>query len=270
MKNLKQRALETRLDIIKMIFTAQSGHPGSSLSCVEILTTLFFNGFIKQNPEDPKWEERDYFVLSKGHAAPTYYAILSELGYFEKEHLYELRQVNALLQGHPNNNINGVEVCTGSLGQGLSVANGIAIGLKIDQKNNKVFSVHGDGEMQEGQIWEAIMTANKYKLDNLVTIIDKNNLQIDGSTHDVCDIGNLKIQFESFGWEVFECDGHDFQDLEKTLNEAIAIKGSPTVIIAKTVKGKGVSFMENQVGWHGKAPNQEEFEMAIKELGSML
>lgn len=255
-----------RIDIIKMIYAAQSGHPGPSLSCIDILTTLYCGGFIKFDAKNPQWEERDYFVLSKGHAAPALYAVLGELGFFEKDNFFTLRQVNTLLQGHPKNDIPGVEVCSGSLGQGLSVANGIAMGLRIDGKPNKVFSLHGDGELQEGQIWEAAMTAHQQKSGNLVAIVDRNGLQIDGTTAEICDVGDVGEKFRTFGWEVLECAGHDFGALGETLKKAVEVKDKPTAVIAHTTKGKGVSFMENQVGWHGKAPNKEQFEAAMKEL----
>lgn len=266
MKHLQETASRVRIDIIKMIYAAKSGHPGSSLSCVEIIVSLFCGGFLKFDPKNPKWLDRDYFILSKGHAAPTLYSVLAELGFFEKDHLFELRQVGALLQGHPKNNIPGIEVCTGSLGQGLSVANGIAMGLKIDKKQNKVFTLHGDGELQEGQIWEAAMTAHQQKLGNLIAIVDKNGLQIDGATKNICSVEDVGEKFKAFGWQVFECDGHDFEDLKRTIQKAIAVENQPSVIVANTIKGKGVSFMENQAGWHGKAPNDDEFKKAMSEL----
>ena len=265
MKNLKKISKKLRIDILKMLFAANSGHPGPSLSCLDILVNLFFNGFIKFDAKNPQWKERDYFILSKGHAAPALYAILGELEFFAKDHFFNLRQAGALLQGHPKNNIPGIEVCTGSLGQGLSVACGIALGMKIDQKPNKIFTLHGDGELQEGQIWEALMTAYQYKLGNLVAIIDKNNLQIDGKTDQICSLGDIEKKFQSFGWKTFSCDGHDEEQLEKTLQKAIKVKDLPAAIIAKTIKGKGVSFMENQVSWHGKALSENDFEKALAE-----
>ncbi len=266
MKKLPEIANNLRADIIKMLYASGSGHPGPSLSCIDILTTLYFGGFVSFDEKNPKWDKRDYFVLSKGHAAPALYAVLAEAGFFEKDNLFELRQVNALLQGHPTNHIPGVEVCSGSLGQGLSVAKGIAMGLKIDNKPNKVFSLHGDGELQEGQIWEAVMSSAQEKLGNLVAIVDKNGLQIDGATDEVCGLGDVAKKFSACGWEVLECMGHDFDQIEDTLKKAIEVRDKPVAIIAHTTKGKGVSYMENQVGWHGKAPNEEEFAQAMKEL----
>jgi transketolase len=266
LKNLQNKANRLRMTVLKMIYAAQSGHPGPSFSAMDLLVSLFFGGFLEFDPKNPKWPERDYFILSKGHSAPALYAILAELGYFESEHLYELRQAGSLLQGHPRNDTPGIEVCTGSLGQGLSIASGIAMGLKLDGKPNKVFSLHGDGEMQEGQIWEAAMNAHQQKLGNLVAIVDQNGLQIDGLVKEICSICDLGAKFSSFGWKVFECSGHDYQEIFSALKKAIAVKDKPAVIVAHTVKGKGVSFMENQVGWHGKAPSDEQFAQGFKEL----
>lgn len=259
-------ALRLRQDIIKMIYAAKSGHPGGSLSATDILTILFFDGFIKLDPQNPDWEERDYFILSKGHAAPALYAILGELGFFSKDEFFNLRQTGALLQGHPVKKIPGVEATTGSLGQGISVATGIAMGLKIDQKPNKVFTLLGDGETQEGQVWEASMSAAHHKLGNLVAVVDVNGLQIDGETTHVMKVNPLKEKFTSFGWEVMSCDGHDYAELSQTFKQAVEVKAKPVVILAKTIKGKGISFMENQAGWHGKAPSEEEFNQAMAEL----
>lgn len=264
--NLPHHAAQARIDALKMIFAAQSGHPGSSFSTVEILTALFFGGFLKFDPQNPHWDGRDYFIMSKGHGCPALYAILGELGYFSKDNFFALRQVDSLLQGHPETFIPGIEIASGPLGQGMSVANGIAMALKIDGKENKVFSLHGDGELQEGNIWEAAMTAAQYKSDNYVAIIDRNTLQIDGPTEKVKSVGDVAAKFRAFEWEVFEIDGHDFVQIEDALRKAIEVKGKPACIVAHTVKGKGVSFMENQVGWHGKAPNEEQFQAAMKEL----
>ena len=265
-KNLPHLAAQVRMDALKMIYAASSGHPGSSFSCVDILVTLYFDGFLAFNPKNPHWEGRDYLVMSKGHAAPALYAILGELGFFEKEEFFRLRQVDALLQGHPETFIPGVEVASGPLGQGISVASGIAMGLTIDKKPNKVFSLHGDGELQEGNIWEGVMTAAKHHLGNYVAIIDKNGLQIDGPTREVMPITNIADAFSAFHWEVMEMDGHDFDDMHKTIQKAVEVTEKPVCIIAHTIKGKGVSFMENEVGWHGKAPNDEEFEKAMAQL----
>ena len=266
MKNLPKIAAQVRLDALKMIYAAASGHPGSSFSAVDILVTLYFGGFLNHNPKNPKWDGRDYFFLSKGHGCPALYAILGELGFFSRDEFFHLRQVNALLQGHPEPFIPGIEIASGPLGQGLSVANGVALALKLDEKPNRVFTLHGDGELQEGNIWEAAMTAAKYKLDNLVAIIDRNGLQIDGPTAEVMPVNDVGEKFRAFGWETLDMDGHDFDAIEKTLQMALEVKGKPTAIIAHTIKGKGVSFMENQVKWHGKAPNDEEFERAKAEI----
>jgi len=262
----KNIAIRLRQDILKMIYSAQSGHPGGSLSAIDILTVLFFDGFVKNDPENSDWEERDYFILSKGHAAPALYAILGEQGFFEKDNFFNIRQINALLQGHPTVKIPGVEATTGSLGQGISVATGIAMGLKIDNKPNKVFVLLGDGETQEGQVWEAAMSAAHHKLDNLVAIIDLNGLQIDGKTCDVMKTKPVDEKFKTFGWKVLRCEGHDYVKISKTLKEAVEVKGQPVVVIAHTIKGKGVSFMENNADWHGKAPNEAEFGQAMAEL----
>ncbi len=264
--NLPHLAAQVRIDALKMIFAAQSGHPGSSFSTVEILATLFFGGFLKFDPKNPHWDGRDYFIMSKGHGCPALYAVLGELGYFSKDEFFNLRQVDSLLQGHPETFIPGVEIASGPLGQGMSVSNGIALGLKIDGKPNKVFSLHGDGELQEGNIWEAAMTAAKYKIDNYVAIVDHNTLQIDGTCEEIKSLGDIAAKFRAFDWETIEIDGHDFAQIEGALTQAIAVVGKPVCIVAHTVKGKGVSFMENQVSWHGVAPNETEFEAAMKEL----
>lgn len=264
--HLKTIANQLRQDILKMIYSAQSGHPGGSLSAIDILTVLFFDGFIKNDPQNPNWKDRDYFVLSKGHAAPALYAILGELGFFEKDNFFDIRQTNALLQGHPVVKIPGIEATTGSLGQGISVATGIAMGLKIDKKPNKVFTLLGDGETQEGQVWESAMSASHHKLGNLIAIVDLNGLQIDGKTCDVMQTNPIDQKFEAFGWKVLTCNGHDYVEIGKTLKEAIEIQDKPVAIIAHTSKGKGISFMENNAGWHGKAPNEEEFKQAMAEL----
>lgn len=264
--HFKNIATRLRQDILKMIYSAQSGHPGGSLSAIDILTVLFFDGFIKNDPQNPDWQERDYFVLSKGHAAPALYAILGEQGFFEKDNFFNIRQIDALLQGHPVVKIPGVEATTGSLGQGISVATGIAMGLKIDNKPNKVFTLLGDGETQEGQVWEAAMSAAHHKLGNLVAIVDLNGLQIDGKTCDVMKTNPIDKKFETFGWKVLTCDGHDYAEIQKTLKEAVEVKDQPVAIIAHTSKGKGISFMENNAGWHGKAPSEEEFKQAMAEL----
>ena len=264
---LQETANGLRVDIVRMIAEAGSGHPGGSLSCVDILTALYFD-VMKHDPANPKMEGRDWFFLAKGHAAPALYAVLAEAGYFPKEELMTLRKLGSRLQGHPDSNqVPGVEVSTGSLGQGLSIAAGTACGLKLDGKPGTVFAVLGDGECEEGQVWEAAMFAAHRNLDNLVAIVDNNGLQIDGNIQDVCNPEDLGAKFEAFGWEVLSMDGHDMDQICSTLKAAMSKKsGKPVAVIAHTVKGKGVSFMENQAGWHGKAPNAEQLQTALSEL----
>ena len=257
---LAKVAARIRKNVVEMIYEAQSGHPGGSLSLVEILTVLYFNQMNLAN-KSPKNPNRDRLVLSKGHAAPALYATLAERGFFSKEYLKTLRQIDSKLQGHPDmNKVPGVEISSGSLGQGLSVANGIAIAGKLDEKMYRVYCIVGDGELQEGQIWEACMTAYHYKLNNLCLIVDNNNLQIDGSVDKVMNIYPLKDKFESFGFKVFEVDGHNIEELIETFENAKKFKKKPVAIIAKTVKGKGVPFMENVSAWHGKAPSKQDME----------
>ncbi|AFQ46335.1 transketolase [Desulfosporosinus meridiei] len=263
---LKRVANVIRQDIISMLAAAKSGHPGGSLSAADIVATLFFNE-MRLNPNDPHWEDRDRFVLSKGHAAPVLYSALAEKGYFPKEELQGLRQTGHMLQGHPDmKKTPGVDMSTGSLGQGLSAANGMALAGKLDGKDYRVYTVLGDGEMAEGQIWEAAMAAAHYKLDNLTAILDYNGLQIDGKTDSVMCSAPLAQKWQAFCWHVIEVDGHDIDALLAGFAEAKQVKGRPTMIIAKTVKGKGVSFMEDQAGWHGNAPSLEQAEQALKEL----
>ena len=271
MTELERRANEMRSDIVRMIAEAGSGHPGGSLSCADILAALYFGGVLDHDPERPDWEERDRFILAKGHAAPALYAVLAQAGYFPREELLTLRKLGTRLQGHPDSNlVPGVEVSTGSLGQGLSVAAGAAAGLKLDGKPQSVFALLGDGECQEGQVWEAAMFAAHRGLDNLVAVVDRNCLQIDGNTADVCDPGDLVAKLQAFGWEAGEVDGHDIPALVEALAAAKAARdGRPHVLIARTVKGKGVSFMENQAGWHGKAPNAEQTKTALAELAAL-
>lgn len=266
---LQQRSHEFRKDIIKMVYAAQSGHPGGSLSVIDILTTLYFGEgkkgkYLHYDAKNPQAENRDYFVMSKGHASPALYSVLAGAGFFPKEEFFSFRQVNSLLQGHPTNKIPGVEVSGGSLGQGLSVANGIALG----KRNKRVYCILGDGELQEGQVWEAAMSASHYKLDNLIAFVDRNEYQIDGHTEKIMEVSCVAEKFKAFGWNVLEIDGHNFDEIEKALDEALEIKGKPTMIVAKTIKGKGVSFMEATEKWHGKAPNDEEFEKAMAELNN--
>lgn len=261
-------AREIRRDIIEMVHEAGSGHPGGSLSCTDIMAALYFGDVLKHDPSNPKNPERDIFIMSKGHAAPALYATLAEAGYFPKEELKTLRKLGTRLQGHPDSNLLPcVEVSTGSLGQGLSIAAGVAAGFKLDHKPNRVFTVMGDGECQEGQVWEAATFAAHQSLGNLIAIVDSNDLQIDGHTHDVCQTGTLAKKFEAFGWEVHSVSGHD---IEALISLFTSLKESdtpqPKMVIANTVKGKGVSFMENQAGWHGKAPNDEQTKAALAEI----
>jgi transketolase len=258
---------EIKKNIIEMIYEAKSGHPGGSLSCADIITYLYYEK-MNVKVENPKDINRDRFVLSKGHAAPALYAVLAEKGYFSKEELKKLRKIGALLQGHPDSkHISGVDVSTGSLGQGISNAVGMALGLRNQKNNAKVYVLLGDGELQEGLVWEASMAAAHYKLDNLVAIVDNNGLQIDGKNKEVMGIDPLDKKFESFGWNVVYCeDGNDFEKIDRAFLSADKAQGKPTVVIGKTVKGSGVSFMENKAEWHGQAPNEEEKEKAIKDI----
>ncbi|HIY82528.1 MAG TPA: transketolase [Candidatus Rubneribacter avistercoris] len=271
MTELERRANEMRADIVRMIAEAGSGHPGGSLSCADILTALYFGGVMEHDPANPQWEGRDRFVLAKGHAAPALYAALAHAGYFPREELMTLRKLGSRLQGHPDSNqVPGVEVSTGSLGQGLSVAAGMAAGLALDGRPQTVFALLGDGECQEGQVWEAAMFAAHRGLDNLVAVVDRNCLQIDGNTADVCDPGDIAQKLAAFGWAVRETDGHDIPALVEALSAAKADRGGkPHAIVARTVKGKGVSFMENQAGWHGKAPNAEQTQIALADLAAL-
>ena len=263
---LKRVANVIRQDIISMLVSAKSGHPGGSLSAADIVATLFFNE-MRINSEDPRWADRDRFVLSKGHAAPVLYAALAEKGYFQKSELQGLRHTGHMLQGHPDmKKTPGVDMSTGSLGQGLSAANGMALAGKLDGKDYRVFALLGDGEMAEGQVWEAAMAAAHYKLDNVTAVLDFNGLQIDGATDSVMCSAPLTEKWRAFCWHVIEVDGHDVDALLAAFAEARQVKGKPSIIIAKTVKGKGVSFMENQAGWHGNAPSVEQGEQALKEL----
>jgi transketolase len=264
---LEKIANNIRISIINEVYNGQSGHPGGALSCTDILTVLYFNQ-MNINPNDPQSQSRDRFVLSKGHASPALYATLAERGYFNKEELKTFRNINSFLQGHPDmKHIPGVDMSTGSLGQGLSCANGMAMASKLSKAGNRVYCLVGDGEIEEGQVWEAAMSSCQYKLDNICVIVDNNNLQIDGTIEEVMCSNPIDEKFASFGFNVIKVDGHNIQELIDAFNEAKTVKGKPTAIIAKTVKGKGVSFMENQVGWHGKAPNENEYKTAIQELG---
>lgn len=258
-----KKAKELRAEILKMLYACQSGHPGGSLSCVEMLMALYYE-VMKVDPKNPKDPNRDRFVLSKGHACPTLYAILADLGFFPKEDLAGLRQIDSHLQGHPDcNKTPGVDMNTGSLGQGASLAMGLALAAKHSKADYKVYAVLGDGECQEGLVWEASMAAAHYKLDNLTFMLDYNKLQIDGTNSEVMSLGNIVEKFKAFGFECFEVDGHNIDEIVKALKAPVS--GKPKFICCNTIKGKGVSFMENQVGWHGSPMNKEQFEKALSE-----
>ena len=266
LNQLKQTAAQIRLDILEQVHAASSGHPGGSLSITEIITYLYFEE-MNVNPADPKWEDRDRLVLSKGHTAPALYAALAEKGYFSREVLKTLRQTDSFLQGHPDmKGTPGVDMSTGSLGLGFSSACGMALAAKLDGKTWRTYAIIGDGESEEGQIWEAAMFAAHYKLDNLCAIFDWNGLQIDGPVAEVMNPTPHDTKLEAFGFHVITIDGHDFEQIAAAFAEAKTVKGKPVAIIAKTAKGKGVSFMENQVGWHGTAPNDEQYETAVAEI----
>ena len=264
---LKEKANEIRKNVIRMLCEAGSGHPGGSLSAADIMTALYFS-VMKHDPGNPAWGGRDVFILSKGHVCPVLYAALAEAGYFDKKELLTLRKLNSRLEGHPSNvkGLPGIEISSGSLGLGLSVANGVALGFKLDGSERRVYCLMGDGEMQEGQIWEAAMTGAHYKLDNVCGIVDHNKLQIDGSVKDVKGVAPVKEKWEAFGWNAVELDGHDMGQLLEGFEKARSFKGKPTVLIAHTVKGKGVAFMENKVEWHGKVPKKEQAEEALRIL----
>ncbi|MCK4519402.1 MAG: transketolase, partial [Candidatus Omnitrophica bacterium] len=266
-KKLEDKAVEIREDILNMLGKAGSGHTGGSLSLVELLLTLYFYE-MRHNPENPGWDKRDKFILSKGHGCPALYAVLADAGYFPREWLWTLRKMGSRLQGHPQKDISmGIEASTGSLGQGLSIACGLALSAMLDSnKAVRTYCLMGDGELQEGQVWEAAMMAVHYKLDNLCAIVDWNKLQIDGWVKDVMGIEPLNKKWKAFGWEVFEADGHNFESIMEAFNKARGVKGKPAIILARTVKGKGVSFIENQAGWHGIAPKKDELKRALEEL----
>ncbi len=266
-EELQNIAKEIRRELLKMLHKSGSGHSGGSLSSADILACLYYHE-MKVKPEDPKWEGRDRFILSKGHAAPVLYTTLGLKGYFNKEEQFkQLRKIGSLLRGHPISSVTpGVEVCTGSLGQGLSQANGIALSLKLDKLDARVYAVLGDGECQEGMIWEAAMSSAHWNLDNLCIFVDKNELQIDGKVKDIKNIDPLGKKFDAFGWYTIEIDGHSIEAILNALKEARTVKGKPTCIIAHTVKGKGVSFMEGKHTWHGATPNDEQLAIALEEL----
>ena len=265
-KAIEEKAKKIRKGIIEEVYSHQSGHPGGSLSVADIIAVLYFKE-MNINPQEPEWKERDRLVLSKGHCAPALYSTLANREYFNIEELKTLRHIDSRLQGHPDmKKIPGVDMTTGSLGQGLSAANGMAIAGKLDKKDYRVYCIMGDGEIEEGQVWEAAMASNKYKLDNLCVIVDNNNLQIDGTIEEVMSSYPIDEKFKSFGFQAINIDGHNYQEIIDAFDVARNVKGKPVCIIAKTIKGKGVSFMENKAEWHGKAPNKEQYEQAMKEL----
>lgn len=268
-KCLQVNACKARKGIIEGVYNAKSGHPGGSLSIADLLTYLYFEkmNVNASNPEDP---DRDRFVLSKGHCAPALYAVLALKGYFSEKELKSLRHIGAMLQGHPCIHTKGIDMSSGSLGQGISAACGMALAGKLDGKSYKVYTVLGDGEIEEGQVWEAAMFAAHKNLDNLVAIVDNNGLQIDGTIQEVCSPEPITDKFAAFGWHVITMDAHDFDSIESAFAEADTISGKPVAIIQKSIKGKGVSFMENQVSWHGSAPNKEQYEQAMNELDAQL
>jgi len=269
-KQLEITACKARMGIIEGVFNAKSGHPGGSLSCVDIITYLYFN-HMNVDPANPKMEDRDRFVLSKGHAAPALYAVLALKGFFPQEWIKTLRKSDSNLQGHPSIKYTpGVDMCTGSLGQGISAACGMALGAKLAKKDFRVYTILGDGEIQEGQVWEAAMYASAKQLDNLVAVVDNNNLQIDGSVEEVSSPYPIGDKFRAFGWNVIEIDAHSFDEIDSAFAAAKACKGKPTCIVAKSIKGKGVSYMEDMVNWHGVAPNAEQYEQAMAELTEAL
>jgi transketolase len=266
---LADKARELRVAIVKTLHKSQSGHTGGSLSAIDMVTALYFSK-MRHDPNNPSWPERDRFVLCKGHAAPAQYVALAHAGYFPREDLMMLRRLGSHLQGHPDSKSTpGVEVCTGSLGQGLSMANGMALGLRLDGSGSRVYALLGDGELQEGQVWEAAMAAAHYKIDNLCALIDANALQIDGEVAKVMNVAPIAAKFKAFGWHAMEIDGHDMSAILAALDHAETIKGQPTVIVANTVKGKGVSFFENKASYHGVAPSDEELPKALECLGCL-
>ncbi|MBQ6212003.1 MAG: transketolase [Ruminococcus sp.] len=268
-KELQKIACKVRMGVIEGTYNAKSGHPGGSLSISDTLTYLYFNK-MNNDPKNPDAPDRDRFVLSKGHTAPALYSVLAQKGYFSVDELKSLRHIGALLQGHPCIHIPGVDMSSGSLGQGISAAAGMALAGKIDGKSYKVYTILGDGEIEEGQVWEAAMFAAHKKLTNLVAIVDNNGLQIDGPISEVCSPEPITDKFAAFGWHVITMDAHDFDDIDRAFAEAESVKDKPVAIIQKSTKGKGVSFMENQVGWHGTAPNKEQYDQAMSELNAQL
>lgn len=266
-KRLKEMCKSVREDIVTMTHDAGSGHPGGSLSAVEIMTALYFGGIMQVDPENPDWEDRDRFILSKGHVAPVVYSVLARRGFFPVSAMKTLRRMGSILQGHPHMaSTPGLDCSSGSLGQGLSVANGIAMAFRKKQKKQRVYCLMGDGELQEGQIWEAAMTAPQHKLDNVCAIVDYNHVQLDGTIEEIKDLGDLALKWKAFGWNVIETDGNDIASVMDAFELAKTIKGRPSLILAHTIKGKGVSFMENDCNWHGTAPDDEQLAAALKEI----
>lgn len=269
-EQLKEHAKNIRKNILTAVYSAQSGHPGGSLSAADILTYLYFE-VMDINKENVGMIARDRFVLSKGHVTPALYSVFVEKGFLEPNSICTFRQLGSPLQGHPNMNyIEAVDMSTGSLGQGVSCAVGMALANKLDNNHHRIYTLLGDGECQEGEVWEACMAASHYHLDNLTVMVDCNHLQIDGKVEDVMNVYPLDKKFEAFGFEVIEANGHDFEDIQKAFEQALAVKGKPSVILWNTIKGKGVSFMENQASWHGSAPKKEQYEQAIQELGGTI
>ena len=268
-KDLQKIACKVRMGVIEGTYNAKSGHPGGSLSISDTLTYLYFNK-MNVDPKAPDAQDRDRFVLSKGHTAPALYSVLAQKGFFSVDELKSLRHIGAMLQGHPCIHIPGVDMSSGSLGQGISAACGMALAAKLDGKSYNVYTVLGDGEIEEGQVWEAAMFAAHYGLGNLVAVVDNNGLQIDGPISEVCSPEPITDKFAAFGWHVITMDGHDFDSIEAAFDEASKVNDKPVAIIQKSVKGKGVSFMENQVGWHGTAPNKEQYDQAMAELNAQL
>ncbi len=264
-KELENKAKQIRRLIIQMLAKAGSGHPGGSLSSADLITALYFM-ILRHKPKEPNWPDRDRFHMSKGHCCPLWYAVLAESGYFPMKELWGLRQLGSILQGHPDRRTPGVSVASGSLGQGLSVALGMSLAAKIDKKDYRVYCLLGDGEIQEGNIWEAAMAASHYKRDNLCAMLDYNGYQIDGKTKDIMNLEPMAAKWQAFGWHTIGIDGHNMKEILSAYEEAESIKGKPAIIIARTIKGKGVSFMENVLDFHGRAPTQEEAERALKEL----
>jgi len=266
---LEKKATEIRIEVLKMIYNAKAGHIGGAYSSIDILTALYYN-VMNIDPKKPNWELRDRFILSKGHIAEALWAILADKGFFKKDELITFSQFGTRLIGHPNNKVPGVEMNTGSLGHGLSVATGIALAAKMDKKSYRAYVLMGDGELAEGSIWEAAMSASHYQLDNLIAIIDRNKLQISGATEEVLSLESLSLKWESFGWDVVEINGHDMGELIAVLSQVPKFNGKPTLLIANTIKTKGISFAENVASWHHHVPTNEEYDLALKELEVLL